>query len=288
MAINSSSPPAPGSDAAAPSETAESVYWDGVGTAWRNDRPDRLWREYTDRLQIALLDRWLESPSPHPGRVQPTALKTDLFDEVAGQGLVSHLSSKGYGTTGIDISPVVVAEALRRNPKLRAQIADVRTLPFADASFDLVYSGSTLDHFATVADIAQAMQELVRVLRPAGRLLLTLDNPLNPLVWLRNGPLLNMLCRWGIVPYAVGATLGPKRLANLVRESGLEVVHTAAILHCPRVLAVWRARRLEGRTAAAQERFLASLARWECLEQWPTRFVTGHFTAILAVKRERR
>ena len=288
MAINSSSPPAPGSDAAAPSETAESVYWDGVGTAWKNTRPDRLWREYTDRLQIALLDRWLESPSPHPGRVQPTALKTDLFDEVAGQGLVSHLSSKGYGTTGIDISRVVVAEALRRNPKLRAQIADVRTLPFADASFDLVYSGSTLDHFATVADIAQAMQELVRVLRPAGGLLLTLDNPANPLVWLRNGPLLNMLCRWGIVPYAVGATLGPKRLANLVRESGLEVVHTAAILHCPRVLAVWRARRLEGRTAAAQERFLASLARWECLEQWPTRFVTGHFTAILAVKRERR
>jgi len=288
MANDSSLFSAPGSIAAAPSETAETAYWDGVGKAWKNTRPDRLWREYTDRLQIALLDRWLESPSPHPGGVQPTALKTDLFDEVAGRGLVSHLSTKGYCTTGIDISPVVVAEALRRNPKLHAQVADVRTLSFADASFDLIYSGSTLDHFATVADIAQAMQELVRVLRPAGRLLLTLDNPLNPLVWLRNGPLLNLLCRWGIVPYAVGATLGPKRLANLVRESGLEVLHTAAILHCPRVLAVWRAGRLEGQTAAAQERFLASLARWECFEQWPTRFVTGHFTAILAVKRERR
>jgi len=284
MANDSSLFSAPGLGAAAPSKTAESTYWDGVGAAWRKDRPDRLWREYTDRLQIALLDRWLESPVPHPGGVQPTALKTDLFDEVAGRGIVSHLSTTGFRTTGIDISPVVVAEALRRNPELHARVADVRTLPFADASFDVVYSGSTLDHFASVADIAEAMQELVRVLRPAGRLLLTLDNPVNPLVWLRNGPLLNMLCRWGIVPYAVGATLGPKRLANLVRESGLEVVHTAAILHCPRVLAVWRARRLEGQNTAAQERFLASLARWECLEQWPSRFVTGHFTAILAIK----
>ena len=126
------------------------------------------------------------------------------------------------------------------------------------------------------------------MLRPSGRLLLTLDNPLNPLVWLRNGPLLKMLRRWGIVPYSVGATLGPNRLADLVRSSGLEVLQTEAILHCPRVLAVWRAHRLEGRAAAAQGRFLASLARWECLKQWPSRFVTGHFTAILAGKREER
>jgi len=284
MAINSSSPPAPGADAAVPSETAESVYWDEVGTEWTHTRPDRLWREYTDRLQIALLDRWLEGPVPRPGGVQPSALKTDLFDEVAGRGIVSHLSTKGFRTTGIDISPVVVAEALRRNPELHAHVADVRTLPFADASFDVVYSGSTLDHFASVADIAEAMQELVRVLRPAGRLVLTLDNPANPLVWLRNGPLLNLLRGWGIVPYCVGATLGPKRLANLVRESGLEVLQTEAILHCPRVLAVWRARRLEGQNTAAQEQFLASLARWEWLKQWPSRFVTGHFTAILAMK----
>jgi len=61
---------------------------------------------------------------------------------------------------------------------------------------------------------------------------------------------------------------------------------TRAILHCPRVLAVWRARRLQGQSAAAQQRFLASLERWECLEQWPSRFLSGHFTAILAGKRE--
>jgi hypothetical protein len=63
------------------------------------------------------------------------------------------------------------------------------------------------------------------------------------------------------------------------------VLQTTAVLHCPRVIAVWRARGFEGKTTKKQERFLASLARWECLEQWPTRFVTGHFSAIYAIKK---
>jgi SAM-dependent methyltransferase len=255
---------------------------------WTNKQPDRLWREYTDRLQIALLDRWLEGSVGQTGDALQTALKTDLFDEVAGRGIVRHLTDRGYHTTGIDIAPVVVAEASRRNPGLRACCADVRDLPFADASFNVVCSGSTLDHFATVGEIAQAVKELARVLRPSGRLLLTLDNPLNPMVSLRNGPLLRLFRHSGIVPYQVGATLGPRPLARLVRSCGLEVRQTTAILHCPRVLAVWRARRLESREPSEREQFLASLARWERLEKWPSRFVSGYFTAIHAAKREQR
>ena len=276
------------SRASAANSTAaeESSYWDDVGLEWTSKQPDRLWREYTDRLQIALIDRWLEDSVGHTGDAPLTALKTDLFDEVAGRGIVRHLTGRGYHTTGIDIAPVVVAEALRRHPGLDACCADVRDLPFADASFNVVFSGSTLDHFATVADIAQAVKELVRVLRPSGRLLLTLDNPLNPLVSLRNGPLLRLFRRSGIVPYQVGATLGPRQLASLVRSCGLEVRQTTAILHCPRVLAVWRARAIEGREFAVRERFLESLSRWERLEQWRSRFVSGHFIAMLAIKQE--
>ena len=272
--------------AANSSAVDERSYWDDVGLEWTNKQPDRLWREYTDRLQIALLDRWLEGSVGQTGDAPLTALKTDLFDEVAGRGIVRHLTDRGYHTTGIDIAPVVVAEALRRNPGLLACCADVRDLPFADASFNVVFSGSTLDHFATVADIAQAVKELVRVLRPSGRLLLTLDNPLNPLVSLRNGPLLRLFRRSGIVPYQVGATLGPRQLASLVRSCGLEVRQTTAILHCPRVLAVWRARAIEGGESAVRERFLESLSRWERLEQWRSRFVSGHFIAILAINQE--
>ena len=150
----------------------------------------------------------------------------------------------------------------------------------------MVFSGSTLDHFAAVEDIATAIKELVRVLRPSGRLLLTLDNPLNPLVSLRNGPLVRLFRRSGIVPYQVCATLGPRQLASLIRSCGLEVRQTTAILHCPRVLAVWLARATEGRESTVRERFLESLSRWERLEQWRSRLVSGHFIAMLAIKQE--
>lgn len=286
MATNASSSVGSGAAAAASSTAEGSRYWDDVGSEWTVKQPDRLWREYTDRLQIALLDRWLVGSVGDAGDPPPMLLKTDLFDEVAGRGIAGHLIDRGYQTTGVDISPVVVAEAARRNPGLHAYHADVRDLPFADASFDLVFSGSTLDHFATVGDIARAVNELVRVLRPSGKLLLTLDNPANPLVWLRNGPLLNLVRRFGIVPYQVGVTLDPRRLASLVRSCGLEVRQTTAVLHCPRVLAVRRARRLMMRDAAEQERFLESLSHWERLERWPSRFMSGHFIAILADKQE--
>jgi SAM-dependent methyltransferase len=266
-----------------PGDVGAGDYWDGVGREWLARKPDALWREYTDRLQISLVDRWLGwsgSPLGH----EETALKTDLFDEVAGTGVAHHLLAKGYRTTGIDIAPLVVTEAGRRNPAIDARVADVRELPFDDGSFDVVYSGSTLDHFSDPGQIGRALFELVRVLRPSGRLILTLDNPLNPVVWMRNGPLLGVLRRSGIVPYRVGATLAPAPLLEILRKCGLEILQSTAILHCPRVLAVWRARRVNGRGPPDRERFLAGLARWERLEQWPSRFLSGHFTAILAAK----
>lgn len=286
MAGDTSSSRDPGSAGPVSARAGERLYWDDVGLEWMTKRPDRVWREYTDSLQISLLDRWIKGPEGQPGCAPPTALKTDLFDEVAGRGVVRHLLDRGFHTTGIDLSPVVVSEAVRSNPRLHGHCADVRELPFADASFNIIYSGSTLDHFATVVDIAQAVKELVRVLRPSGRLVLTLDNPLNPLVWLRNSPLLTLLRRFGIVPYHVGATLGPARLADLVRSNGLDVLQTTAILHYPRVLAVWRARAFEGREPTSPARFLEALARWEHLERWRSRFLSGHFIAILAIKQQ--
>ena len=64
--------------------------------------------------------------------------------------------------------------------------ADVRVLPFPAGTFDGVLSTSTLDHFEAIDDLHRALGELRRVLRPAGRLVLTLDNPANPLIRLRN------------------------------------------------------------------------------------------------------
>ena len=49
--------------------------------------------------------------------------------------------------------------------------ADVRWLPFADASYDLVTAGFLFDGFADPSDRAAAAAEVLRVLRPGGRAL---------------------------------------------------------------------------------------------------------------------
>ncbi len=58
-------------------------------------------------------------------------------------------------------------------PGLRFEIADGRALPFADASFDHAYSISVIEHIPGDGDAA-ALLELARVIRPGGRIVVTL------------------------------------------------------------------------------------------------------------------
>lgn len=75
-----------------------------------------------------------------------------------------------------------------RTPGLTLQVADGRALPFADESFDHAYSISVIEHIPGSGDAA-ALRELARVVRPGGRIVVTLpyadvyredwrDNPL--------------------------------------------------------------------------------------------------------------
>jgi len=212
-------------------------------------------------------------------------LKTDLFDEAMGVGLAPLLGTRARRIAAIDIAPSVLRAAATRYPDLDIVAADVRQLPFADASFDAVVSNSTLDHFRTRDDIRTALAGLNRVLRSGGRLVLTMDNLRHPGVALRNAIPVGWLKRSGLVPYPIGATLGPRGLARMVRAAGFDIVEMDALLHCPRALAVRRARTHERfGNGSAQRRFLERLGRWERLARFPLRFVTGHYVGILAQK----
>lgn len=266
-------------------------YWDRVGAEWRVRRPHRLWRDFTDHHQLGLILRWLGLPPAADGdRDDATSpdrlLKTDLFDEVAGRGLVQPLLAAGLIVTAIDISPVIVTEAAARHPGLRAVSADVRMLPFPDASFDTIFSGSTLDHFETSAEIQASLNELRRVIRPGGRLMLTMDNLANPIIRLRNSPLLSVLRGLGVVPYQVGVTLGPKPLVAAVEAAGFEVVEVTAVMHCPRAVAVAIAPLFERFPEAWRTGFIRCLDACEWLQSLPTRWLTGHYIAIHAVARD--
>jgi SAM-dependent methyltransferase len=262
-------------------ELAEKArYWDRVAKERKTALPQTLWRTHSDAVHAALFSAWL------PPRRVPRVLKTDLFDEGMGAGLYDMLTSRAQSFVGTDISVHVARAARSNHGGLSAAGADVRDLPFADGAFDVIVSNSTLDHFDSKDEIVASLRELRRVLRTGGELLLTLDNLLNPIIALRNVLPFRLLNRLGLLPYQVGATFGPHRLQRVLRQSGFEVREVAAVLHCPRVLAVALARLLEGRAGSTtRARFLAALLAFEVLARWPGRFLTGHFVAVRAVKR---
>ena len=72
--------------------------------------------------------------------------------------------------TGVDLSPVMIDTARRlageQGVGIRFEVGDAASLPYEDASFDVV--ASALGVFAP--DHAAAARELARVCRPGGRL----------------------------------------------------------------------------------------------------------------------
>ncbi len=240
----------------------------------------KLWRAHSDAVNGALVVRW------RPARQMHTLLKTDLFDEAVADGLCTVLNSLAKRVFYTDLALEVHQMAKHRYSSLQTIGADMRHLPFPDGTFDGIVSNSTLDHFESLDDLSLSVRELSRVLRPGGQMILTLDNPTNPIILLRNQLPFALLKRLKIVPYYVGVTLRSNRLQALLKDSGLEVLESNAIMHCPRMLAVAIADWVEKHSSLrAQRSFLRFLMAFEKLSRLPTRFLTGYFVAVRARKR---
>ncbi len=254
-------------------------YWDNIAKTWQKDCSQTLWRMHSDAVNIALFSQWL------PDATVKCLLKTDVFDEAFSEGLFPLFTSRANNVFGMDISTETLHAASNRHPGLQPTGADVRHLPFANGSLDIVVSNSTLDHFESPDEIIMAIRELHRILRSGGQLLITLDNLANPIIGLRKILPFRLLNRLGIVPYYVGATFGPRRLRRILQQTGFEIAELTTVMHCPRVLAVAISRLLENfATIETQQMFLRLLLACEHLSTWPTRFLTGYFVAAKAIK----
>jgi SAM-dependent methyltransferase len=254
-------------------------YWEAVASKWTESHRDELWRRCSDLVHVW----WIEGVARDlpPGCL----LKTDLFDEAFGDGLEPWFAERGHKVVACDLALATAVGASRKRASMPAAVADVRRLPFPASAFDTVFSDSTLDHFDSEHDLRRSLRELCRVLRPGGVLLLTMDNPGNPFVWLRNlRPAFWM--RLGLVPYEVGVTCGAPRLTRLLDAAGFDVAAPRTILHAPRVLLVPVCRWLASRGSSQPgPRWRAWLGRFERLDRLPTRWLTGHFIAVVARKR---
>jgi SAM-dependent methyltransferase len=81
--------------------------------------------------------------------------------------------------TGVDRSAEMISHLRAANPErgARALLADVSKLPFKDGEFDKVVCTGVLMH---IADNTAAVHELIRVLRPGGLFLCSINNALSP------------------------------------------------------------------------------------------------------------
>lgn len=254
-------------------------YWNKVaGTMRRREfHLDPALGRIKREAYLALLNRW--ALSQRRGRV----LKTDLFEEAFGtDALLPDLAAEAREVVGIDLAPRTADHAWQRHGAAQAAFlgADVRRLPFRDESFDLILSPSTLDHFPDPTDLGRSLRELCRVLKPEGRLVITLDNRQNIFY-----PLLRLADRLGRIPFYLGSFYTIGEMARELENAGFHVVGRTAIVHNPRLLAVGsvmmaRALRWDGFHRAIQRLWQGA----QRLERSCWRYRTGTFLACAAEK----
>lgn len=129
----------------------------------------RDWSEFELVLShIRTTDKVLDAGCAH-GRLVPTLLAHGVKKE---------------NYTGIDISENLIAKARETFSDMQFDIGDVCTLPYESNTFDVVISSAVLHHIPSHKLRIQMIQELLRVTKPGGKIMLLVWNAFHfPHLW---------------------------------------------------------------------------------------------------------
>ncbi|WP_433612438.1 methyltransferase domain-containing protein [Dactylosporangium sp. CA-139114] len=220
-------------------------YDDLAGEWWRPGSP------FSMLYWLARARARLIPPAERDGAV--------LVDLGCGGGLLApHVAGKGYTHVGVDLVVSGLEQAAAHG--VTPVLADVRRLPFADGSADVVSAGELLEH---VPDRPRVVAEACRILRPGGWLVLdTLaDTALSRLVAVRLAE--------AVVPAVRG-------------------IHDPALFVDPRRLRAECARHGVPLVVRGVRPALPSLARWLVTRRGRVPIVPTFSTAILYQARGRK
>jgi ubiquinone/menaquinone biosynthesis C-methylase UbiE len=130
-------------------------------------------------------------------KVDPAA---KILEAGCGRGQwVIYLGQEGYDCVGVDLAFRAMARSRKEFPYARFIAGDINTLCLKDSSFDVILCWSVIDHIEQGPE--QALREMRRVLRPGGKIFITvpcrniLASALQPLRYIRDRVKQNALVR---------------------------------------------------------------------------------------------
>lgn len=116
--------------------------------------------------------------------VQSVPAGSAVLDVGCGMGrLYEAFRKREASYTGIDISDKQLEQARRLYPEATFMQGSMLHLPFADATFDAVFSVAAMHHLMTRAERRQAANEALRVLRPGGKVVVSVMGLWQPRLW---------------------------------------------------------------------------------------------------------
>jgi SAM-dependent methyltransferase len=195
------------------------------------DYYEELWRRLPPELEPPDFARRLEFLL---GEVR---VGEHVLDLGCGDGhFTAELAHAQAHAVGAEVADAALERARSRAPELDFRLVPIEgPLPFDDGSFELVWASEVMEH---VADTARWLSEVRRVLRPAGRLLVTtpshgrvrvafgglarFSEPLGDHLHLyTRGSLRDVLAEFGFGEVSVRAVAGPPLFKRLLFARGV-------------------------------------------------------------------
>lgn len=97
-----------------------------------------------------------------------------ILDVGAGKGdFLMACVERGYGAVGIELNPDKIKIAREKSSVIQIIEGVAEHMPFADTSFDFINVGEVIEH---VRDPKMVLQEIYRVLKPGGKVYISVHN----------------------------------------------------------------------------------------------------------------